>query len=314
MGTILKSSDDTVGVVLAAMQSDPVIDLEEDDEDYSIWFQDGSEFIPSLNMKSLEEIPAGAYRIVYRRDDIRVVPVPINTDELYSFSEDFTSKIISDTELFWEKKDLYKQNKLTHKRGILLCGRPGCGKTAIITMLTEQIIKNNGLVFIATNPDEFGTLYDTIGSVVRKIEKDRPIITIIEDVDQLIDNMRNDSMLLDFLDGKHSIDHHLVILTSNDTTDLSEALLRPSRIDTCIEIPSPTAEVRREYFIKKGVKEEDLDEFTDKTDDFSFAELKEVFIGTYILGKDLDKVIEQIMHPHECKDYLNRNQELKGID
>ena len=130
----------------------------------------------------------------------------------------------------------------------------------------------------------------------------------------IIKNMNGDWQILDFLDGKNSINHHLVILTSNDTTDLSEALLRPSRIDWCIEIPSPSDTIRREYFIKKNINEDLLDEFVRKTEEMSFAELKEVFIGTQILGKPLEKVVEQIRTPFECKDYLLKTNEIKVID
>ena len=82
-----------------------------------------------------------------------------------------------------------------------------------------------------------------------------------------------------------------------------------------IEIPTPNSEVRFEYFKKKGIKSiEILDEYVEKTDGFSFAELKEVFIGTQILGKNIDKVISESVEPFECKDYLTKTSEMKGID
>lgn len=282
--------------------------------DYSMWFQEGTEFIPSVNLKTVDKIPSGAYKVVWKRDDWRVVPVPINTDELYSFSNDITSRLIEETQLFWDKMETYKNNNIAHKRGILLCGEPGCGKSAIITMLVAQIVKQDGIVFIVNTPQEFNNLSETLSGIIRNIEPFRPIITVIEDVDQIIKNMNGDWQILDFLDGKNSINDHLVILTSNDTTDLSSALLRPSRIDMAIEIPSPNDTIRREYFIKKKVPNDLLDEFVLKTQGMSFAELKEVFIGTQILGKSLDKVIEQITKPFECKDYLTKSTEMKGID
>ena len=38
-----------------------------------------------------------------------------------------------------------------------------------------------------------------------------------------------------------------------------------------------------------------------------------IFIGTYVLGKPLDKVVQQIKEPMECKDYLDKNKEMKGL-
>lgn len=283
---------------------------------YAMWLQDGDEFIPAPHLKTAKKIKKGAYKVVWKRDDWHLVPVPINSDELFQFSEDFTTKVADEAQMFWERADIYKQHKFVHKRGMLLCGAPGCGKTAIITMLMKQLIEKDGLIFVVNNVRDFSTLTEVLSPIIRKIEPDRPIITIIEDVDQLIENMNgNDEELLDFLDGKNSIEHHLVILTSNDTTDLSDALLRPSRIDMMFEVPNPGTNIRREFFEKKGISQENLDEYTELTEDMSFAELKEVFVGTQILGKDIHKVIEQIRQPFECKDYLNKteNNEIEGI-
>ena len=97
--------------------------------------------------------------------------------------------------------------------------------------------------------------------------------------------MGGDAKLLDFLDGRASVDNCLSILTSNNTSELSEALLRPSRIDLVYEVPMPDERIRGEYFMKKGVKTEDLPKFVEETEGMSFAELKEIFIGTYVLGK-----------------------------
>lgn len=287
----------------------------ENTKTYSMWLDENGEYEPAVNLRTCEHIPSGVYKVAWKQNNWRLVPVQVNTDELYQFSEDYTTKLIEEADIFWKKADIYKQYNLSHKRGLLLCGAPGCGKTAIITLLMKQLINQDGLIFVVNNTRDFGHLCDTINSVIRNIEKTRPIITIIEDVDQLIsDYGGNDSELLDFLDGKNSVEHHLIILTSNDTTELSEALLRPSRIDMLIEIPNPSDNIRKEFFQKKGIEDSDLDKYVKATENMSFAQLKEVFIGAKILGKDLDKVVDQINTPFECKDYLNKNsEEIEGI-
>lgn len=94
-----------------------------------------------------------------------------------------------------------------------------------------------------------------------------------------------------------TIDHHLVIATTNDSSDLSDALLRPSRMDLRIVIDYPSENSRREFFTFKGVVEDDLEDFVNQTKSFSMSELKEVFIGTYVLGKSLKHVVAQIKEP-----------------
>jgi SpoVK/Ycf46/Vps4 family AAA+-type ATPase len=242
----------------------------------------------------------------------RATTVPVKTDELYSFPDNLTDVILSEVEEFWGKKEIYEKHNIVHKRGILLCGAPGCGKTSIIQLLSKQIVEKDGLVFVASDRDSFFGLVDNI-KTIKEIEKDRPIITIIEDVDQIIAQFGGDSPILDFLDGSKSIANHLCILTSNDTTDLSEALLRPSRIDLIYEIPNPKSDIRRTYFKNKGVAPEKLTEMVTATKGLSFAELKEVFIAVEVMGKPLEDVIKRIKEPFKSKDYLHKVQKIKGI-
>ena len=82
------------------------------------------------------------------------------------------------------------------------------------------------------------------------------------------------------MDGKQSINNHLVILTSNNTSELSDALLRPSRIDLRYRLDNPNDNVRKEYFQYKGISDDQLDEYVRLTKNLSIADLKEVFIAT----------------------------------
>lgn len=320
MAAILTNTPEQIFPVLAdTLQGqnitvDMLVEGEEKEEKFSMWIDYGGEYVPATNIKTTNKIPSGVYKVVFKADDYRVVPIKINTDELYRFSEDFTDIILKEADKFWERANVYKQYKFTHKRGILLAGPAGSGKTSILNLLIDQLIKKDGLVFIINSIRDFNTYVDIIKTVIREIEPDRPIITIIEDIDQMIANMGgSDSEILDLLDGKYSFDHHLVILTSNNTSDLSEALLRPSRIDLMYEIPAPDAKIRREFFEKKGIDKKHLKEYTDATDGMSFAEMKEVFTGTIVLGKTLDEVVNQVKNPLETKDYLTKQKKKIGI-
>lgn len=286
----------------------------EEVEPCTLWVQNKDYFIPDISITVHEKLPPGVYKMEIVERDWQAHKVEINTDELYSFTNDCTSDILKEVSNFWKKQELYKQFNIAHKRGILLCGTPGCGKTSIIQLLVKQIVTEmNGLVFVASTPSEFSGLSHMLSSTIRQIEKDRPIITIIEDVDQLITSLGGDACILDFLDGSTSIENHLVILTSNNTTDLTDAILRPSRIDLIYEIPNPTREVRRLYFQKKEIDSEILTDLTEKTEGFSFAELKEAFISIKVLGKTVSETIQRIKHPFTCKDYLRKNKKIQGI-
>lgn len=286
----------------------------EEVEPCTLWVQNKDYFIPDISVTIHDKLPPGVYKMELIDRDWQAHKIDINTDELYAFSNDCTSDILNEVDNFWKKKDLYQQFNIAHKRGILLCGAPGCGKTSIIQLLVKQIVEEmNGLVFVASTSSEFSGLSHMLSSTIRQIEKDRPIITIIEDVDQLITSLGGDACILDFLDGSTSIENHLVILTSNNTTDLTDAILRPSRIDLIYEIPNPTSEIRKLYFQKKEIDPEIITDLITKTDGFSFAELKEVFVAIKVLGKTVNETIQRIKHPFTCKDYLRKNKKIQGI-
>lgn len=279
------------------------------DQNYATWLETGDSYTPSTALKPVEKLPSGAYKIIITQDGYKATSIPINSDELYTFSDGYTSTILKEVNNFWKKQDLYLKYNIAPRRGLLLEGPPGSGKSSIITLLIAQLLKSDGLVFLVNTAQDFNILADAMKSIIRKIEPERPIITVIEDVDKLVETLGTDALLLDFMDGKASIDRHLIILTSNNTTGLSPALLRPSRIDMRFEMPNPTESIRKEFFIKKGIDK--VDDYVKATEGMSFAELKEVFIGTQILNKPLKKVIDQIKNPLETKDYFNTTKKTK---
>lgn len=282
-------------------------------ENYSMWIFDGKEYTPSLKLKIKKTLPKGIYKIDYEEGKYYIGQIKNNTDEIYKLSDKIVNTILTEIDDFWNKKDLYEKHHILHKRGLLLEGPAGNSKTSTINLIIENILNNDGLIFIVRSLREFNLLCDFL-PIFRQIEPNRNVITIIEDIDQLIDMGGGfDVNILDFLDGKNSINHHLVIMTSNNTTRLSEALLRPSRIDVRFVLELPNKQTRYEYLEKKGINKDKLNEYAEKTDGMTFAQLKELFISTEILNKDIDTAVNKIMHPLETKDYLSNNLKVNKI-
>ena len=298
--------------------SDHLIKVNNDDENfnmenYSMWIFDGKEYTPSLKLKIKKTLPKGIYKIDYEEGKYFIGQIKNNTDEIYKLSNKIVNTILTEIDDFWNKKDLYEKHHILHKRGLLLEGPAGNSKTSTINLIIENVLNNDGLIFIVRSLREFNLLCDFL-PIFRQIEPNRNVITIIEDIDQLIDMGGGfDVNILDFLDGKNSINHHLVIMTSNNTTRLSEALLRPSRIDVRFILELPDKQTRYEYLEKKGINKDKLNEYAEKTDGMTFAQLKELFISTEILNKDIDTAINKIMHPLETKDYLSNNLKVNKI-
>jgi len=122
--------------------------------------------------------------------------VDIKSDELFLFSDSITSNLLNEIKLFWSKSELYKENNLIHKRGILLEGYPGTGKSSIISILSNEIMKLGGVIFKVSGYRNLDHYIDFVRTHFRKIQPDTPIITILEDLDQYEDV---EMELLDFL-------------------------------------------------------------------------------------------------------------------
>lgn len=279
--------------------------LEEDDnyfdEEVSLWVKEKDIIRPSTNITLLNKIDPGIYTVNCSRElGLYCKKIEPESDELFTFSDSITENLLNEINTFWNKKDLYKENKLMHKRGILLEGYPGTGKSSIISILSSEIIKRGGVVFNVNGMRNLDDYIEFVLTSFRKIQPDTPIITILEDLDQY---GQAESELLDFLDGKTHIDHHIIIGTTNDTCNIPDTFLRPSRIDLKIEIPMPTEKTRREYFKFKGVKETELDTLVSLSKNYSLADLKELYICIYFLGYSKEDASLKISSPRIKKSY-----------
>lgn len=283
----------------------------EGDEKASIWLKSTTGIIrPSTNLIMSNKLEPGTYKVDVNREYGQFcTKVNQTTDELYLFSDSIISSLLEEIKNFWLKSKIYKENNLTHKRGILLEGFPGTGKSSIINLLEEQLIVNGGVVFHVNSPRDLSTHIDFMRHSFREIQPDTPVITVLEDIDKYIEHEH----ILSFLDGQASINHHVLIATTNNTEEIPDTFLRPSRIDMRIEVPNPTDEIRKEYFLKKKVPEDILDELVEKSKDFSFADLKELYISVILLESEIDEAVLKIASPRDKKNYTNKKLNTKKL-
>jgi hypothetical protein len=136
------------------------------------------------------------------------------------------------------------------KRGILLHGQPGTGKTLSAMYLVSQM---EGRTVLLLTGAGMGSI-EMACTVARMLA---PATVVLEDVD-LIGTQRNlqtvdaNALLFELLnqmDGLADDVDILFILTTNRPDILEPALAsRPGRIDQAIEIPPPDADCRRRLF------------------------------------------------------------------
>ena len=234
-------------------------------------------------------IPAGLYRVFQDMSGQVIISRDnIETDELIEAKDSASIEIIKEVTDFWGFRERYKEFNLLFKRGILLHGAPGSGKTATIYQVAKKMIKSGGIVAIAE--DTYGLA--TCLQKIREVEPNRPMIVILEDVDDM-----SERQLLSLLDGETQIDNVVYIATTNYVRNLSERIVnRPSRFDVVIEVGMPCEETRRDFLNKKmgtaiGPNGEDL---VGLSDGFSMAHLKELIIGVFIQKRPVLEVVERL--------------------
>ena len=193
------------------------------------------------------------------------------------------------------------------KRGLLLHGAPGTGKTLTAMYLASQMPE--WTVFVLTGRGM--GLIEQSCAMARVLQ---PSIVVLEDVDLIAEERTREGActavlfeLLNQMDGLSNDADVLFLLTTNRPDILEPALAsRPGRIDQAIEIPLPDTECRRRLFELYGrgltLRLEHLDRFITKTEGASAAFIRELLRKAALFAADemLDRPVVQDHHLDEA--------------
>jgi len=175
-----------------------------------------------------------------------------------------------------EARAMYERLKVPMRRGILLYGPPGNGKTSLIRYI-GSLLPRVGAMLLRPNAT-FDS--DDLSSVIAEWRDAAPAILVVEDLDWLLTRVTV-STFLNLLDGVETVGGNglLLVATTNHPEKLDPAINnRPGRFDAVIEIALPDAGLRREYFARQlpGWTDAVLDEMASRTEFLSFAHLAEI--------------------------------------
>jgi len=207
---------------------------------------------------------------------------PCGWDQLV-LDPSITSLLKDDFGSFFEREHWFRKMRLPFRRGYLLHGPPGNGKsTAIRAMLTSA-----GLTAYTLRLFDSRTEDADIDRVFEQSVNHAPAMILLEDIDRAFPRTGESrskvslQQLLNCLDGVATGEGIVTVATANEPTILDPAILRrPGRFDRVVHFPNPSSALRREYFCRMYDKfaAANLDSVVSDSEGFSFAQLREAYI------------------------------------
>ncbi|XP_014676469.1 PREDICTED: mitochondrial chaperone BCS1-like [Priapulus caudatus] len=149
-------------------------------------------------------------------------------------------RVIADVREFVAAPQWYTERGIPYRRGYLLHGPPGCGKSSFITALAGEL----GYGICVLNLSERGLSDDRLNHLLSVAPQQT--IVLLEDVDAAFVSRADSpstraaydglsrvtfSGLLNCLDGVASTEARIVFMTTNYLERLDAALIRPGRVD-----------------------------------------------------------------------------------
>lgn len=258
------------------------------------WVKNGDSYF--YTGETQDKIPPGIY-------------VPVYSDRwgygfksMYDMPEDIIdlntksyNSVVDDIARFWKNEQAYIDNGFSYRRGILMYGPQGCGKSFLIKRLSRDLMTQyKGITVLVDDPQT----YSESVQILKKLEPETRILAVFEDFDELIRSY-NQSKFLQIFDGMETVDNVVNIVTTNQPDAFHERIVnRPGRFDIRCEITLPSKSDKSAFLQRIGtgdLSKTDADTWADYTPNFTYAHLKELYVSVKILKYPLTDALDRLV-------------------
>ncbi|KIJ69025.1 hypothetical protein HYDPIDRAFT_81042 [Hydnomerulius pinastri MD-312] len=195
-----------------------------------------------------------------------------------------SEKVEQDVRAFLERRQWYADRGIPYRRGYLLHGPPGSGKTSFIQALAGSLAYDICLL----NLSERGLADDKLNHLLSNAPE-RSFV-LIEDVDAAFNKRVQTSEdgyqssvtfsgFLNALDGVASGEERIIFMTTNHVENLDPALIRPGRVDLSVLVDDASpAQVRtlftRFYGESEEISAEEVDRMGQYLEELTAVEMR----------------------------------------
>lgn len=239
------------------------------------------------------KLPAGIYYPKASETGVFFSRHEVQVDTLLEMPDTVIPVILAEFERFWSLEPEFEKRGFVHKRGFLLHGPPGSGKTSLIQMMIKKIVEGyDGIVLFVGHPE----LAIAALQMLRKTEPNRPVVCLMEDLDALLVRF-SESHYLSLLDGESQIGNVIFVATTNYPEKLDQRFTaRPGRFDTVQFIGMPSRAARKHYLVTKepSLIGDELERWLDLSNEFSVAHLREMILANRCLTQPIEEVCDRL--------------------